>query len=84
LGIGNITKDGTKAQIAIRDRKFLENVIFPIFDKYSILTSKYFNYMKLKKTFSVVNNSNLDKSQKDELLFGLKLKTIPENYKSPA
>jgi len=84
LGIGNITKDGTKAQIAIRDRKFLENVIFPIFDKYFILTSKYFNYMKLKKTFSVVNNSNLDKSQKDELLFGLKLKTIPENYKSPA
>ncbi|RYE15255.1 MAG: hypothetical protein EOP34_03940 [Rickettsiales bacterium] len=84
LGIGTVTKDDTKAQIAIRDRKKLEEVIFPIFDKYPLLTSKYFNYIRLKKAFSILVDTNLDKTEKDTLLLDLKKQTIPANYIAPA
>jgi hypothetical protein len=83
LGIGTITKDGTKAQILIRDRTKLENVIFPIFDKYPLLTSKYFNYIKLKEAFTIVSDPNLDMIEKDRLLLELKKKALPDNYISP-
>ncbi len=83
LGIGNIIKDGTKAQIAIRDRNKLNSIIFPIFDKYPLLTRKYFNYIKVKEAFSILTNSNLDKLEKDKLIWALKEKTIPEVYNSP-
>ena len=83
LGIGNITKDSTKAQILIRDRTKLENLIFPIFDKYPLLTSKYFNYEKLKQAFNIVTDPYLDKIEKDRLLLELKEKALPENYRSP-
>jgi hypothetical protein len=84
LGVGTITKDNTKAQIQIRDRAKLKNVIFPIFDKYPLLTSKYFNYMKLKKAFAIVSDPNLNKTEKDKLLLALKEVVLPENYVSPA
>ena len=82
LGIGTITKDGTKAQILIRDRKKLTNVIYPIFDKYPLLTSKQFNYLKLKKAHTILDDPTLGKLEKDTLLLELKEQTIPENYKS--
>lgn len=84
LGIGSITKDNDKAQILIRDREKLEKVIFPIFDKYPLLTSKQFNYLRLKKAFYILQNSNLTKDQKDQELFALKKESIPTNYISPA
>ena len=40
LGYGSVTKDGTKAQFFIRDRKVIEKRILPIFDKHKLLTSK--------------------------------------------
>jgi hypothetical protein len=83
LGIGTITKDGTKAQILIRDRTKLENVIFPIFDKYPLLTSKYFNYIKIKEAFTIVSDPNLDMIEKDRLLLELIKKALPDNYISP-
>jgi hypothetical protein len=55
LGTGNIIKDGTKARVAVRDRKKLEAVIFPIFDKDPLLTSKHFNYVILKKSVFYFN-----------------------------
>ena len=84
LGIGSITKDNDKGQILIRDRKKLENVIFPIFDKYPLLTSKYFNYLKLKKAFDILNDTTLNKIEKNKLLFVLKEESIPQKYISPA
>lgn len=84
LGIGTITKDNSKGQILIRDKKKLESVIFPIFDKYPLLTSKYFNYLKLKKAFNILNDTSLNKVEKNKLLFVLKEKDIPQGYISPA
>ena len=84
LGIGTVTKDNDKAQILVRHREKLEKVIFPIFDKYPLLTSKQFNYLRLKKAFYILENPNLTKDQKDQELFALKKEPIPTNYISPA
>jgi hypothetical protein len=84
LGVGSVTKDNDKAQILIRDRLKLEKIIFPIFDKYPLLTSKQFNYLRLKEAFFILNNSNLTKDEKDKKLFALKNKAIPTNYISSA
>ena len=84
LGVGSVTKDNTKGQYFIRDRKKLETVIFPIFDKYPLLTSKFFNYLKFKQAFYILENANLTKDEKDQKLFALKDQPIPENYISPS
>jgi hypothetical protein len=80
LGVGSVTKDNTKGQFFIRDRKKLETVIFPIFDKYPLLTSKFFNYLKFKQAFYILENASLTKDEKDQKLFALKDQPIPENY----
>jgi hypothetical protein len=84
LGVGSVTKDNTKAQFFIRDRKNLKNIIFPIFDKYSLLTSKMFNYYKFKQAYFILENTNLTKEEKDKKLYGLKNKNLPQNYVSSA
>lgn len=84
LGVGSITKDNDKGQFFIRDKQKLEKVIFPIFDKYPLLTSKQFNYLRLKQAFYILQDSNLTKDEKDKKLFALKTKSIPKNYISPA
>lgn len=68
----------------IRDRKKLEKYIFPIFDKNPLLTSKYFNYLKFKEAYKILENTNLTKIQKDELMFDLVKKVPSKNYMSPA
>jgi len=83
LGIGSVTKDNNKGQILIRDRKKLEKYIFPIFDKYPLLTSKQFNYAKFKQAFFILENNSFTKEEKDIKLFELKTKSIPNNYISP-
>ena len=64
LGVGSISKDNTKGEFRIRDRKKLAQVIFPIFDKYPLLTSKQFDFKKLKKAYSILENINLSFSLK--------------------
>lgn len=71
LGVGSITKDGTKAQFFIRDKKSIENILIPIFDKNPLLTTKYFDYVKIKNALSILNNESLTKEEKN-----LKLLTI--------
>lgn len=84
LGVGSITKDGTKGQYFIRDRKFIETIIIPIFDKYPLLTTKYFDYLKLKKALTVLNNDNLSKEEKNIKLLSIKNSKADSNFISPA
>jgi hypothetical protein len=58
LGVGSVNRDNLKGQFVIRDRKKLANVIFPIFDKYPLLTSKLFDYIQLKKAYDILENKN--------------------------
>jgi len=53
------------------------NFILPIFDKYPLLTSKLFDYTKLKKAYDILENTNLSK---DKFLLELKKDIIPANY----
>jgi hypothetical protein len=85
LGVGNINKETNSNMVnyRIRDRKQLVDIIFPIFDKYSLLTTKYFNYIKFKEAYDILENSNLTKIQKDNLMFDLVKKLPSKNYISP-
>ena len=80
LGVGSVTKDNTKGQFFIRDRKTLETIIFPIFDKYPLLTSKQFNFLRLKQALCILKDPCLTKDEKDKKLFALKNESIPVNY----
>jgi hypothetical protein len=80
LGVGSISKDNKKAQFVIRDRNKLYKFIFPIFDKYSLISSKEFDYLKLKRAFFILENNFLSKEEKDHLLKNLKQQNLPTNY----
>lgn len=84
LGVGSITKDGIKGQYFIRDRKTIETVIIPIFDKYPLLTTKYFDYVKFKKALVILNNANLSKKDKNIELLAIKSTEANSDYLSPA
>jgi hypothetical protein len=86
LGVGNINKE-TKNNLAIfkiRDRKKLADIIFPIFDKYPLLTTKYFDYLIFKEAHIILEDTNLTKIQQDELMLALVKKIPSEDYISPA
>lgn len=86
LGVGNINKE-TKTKMVnyrIRDRNKLTEVIFPIFDKYPLLTSKYFNYLKFKEAYKILEDTNLTKAQQDELMLTLVKRVPSDGYISPA
>ena len=82
LGVGSITRDNTKGQFFIRDIKKLEKHIFPIFDKYPCLTSKQFDYLKLKRAFLILNDVNKTRDEINKELFALKDEKLPLNYVS--
>jgi LAGLIDADG endonuclease len=82
LGVGSITKDGKKLQFFIRDRKIIESVLIPIFDKYPLLTTKYFDYIKFKKALYILNN--MEGSKKDIEIQKLKDSKPHVDYTSPA
>ena len=83
LGIGSVTKDNNKGQFFIRDRKHIEDILLPIFDKYPLLTSKYFDYIRFKKALYILNNHNIDKELKNKELLYLKNSKKDDNYLSP-
>lgn len=82
LGVGSVTKDNNKGQFFIRDRKHIEDIILPIFNKYPLLTSKYFDYVRFKKALYILNNDNIDKEQKYKELMVLKNSKKGDNYLS--
>jgi Cytochrome C and Quinol oxidase polypeptide I/LAGLIDADG endonuclease len=84
LGVGSITKDGTKIHYFIRDWKKIETIILPIFDKYLLLTSKYFDYVKFKNALNILNDINLSKEDKNLKLMLIKDSKPNDDYISPA
>ena len=86
LGIGSvhIEADSSKGDFRIRDRNIIGSVIIPIFDKYPLLTNKYYNYQNFKKAYEILINPNLSTIEKDSLLLELKTQKVPINYISPA
>jgi hypothetical protein len=81
--VGSITKDGTKVQYFIRDRKILETILIPIFDKYPLLTTKHFDYVKFKKALAILNNISMSKEEKNLKLLAVKDTKPNKDYLSP-
>ena len=86
LGVGRIYIDKKRsiAQFRIRDRKTLESVIIPIFDKYPLLTSKHYNYIKFKQANAILSNDNLTSTVKNNLIKDILISKCPDDYISPA
>lgn len=86
LGVGSIFRDEKNgmASFLIRDRKMLNSVIFPIFDKYPLLTTKYFDYQRLKTAYSILENPTLSKMERDRLMLTCLNQKPAPNYLSPA
>lgn len=66
----------------IRDRETLHRVIFPIFDKYPLLTTKHFYYLRVKKVFGILEDTTLTKYQRN-LLIQACLNETANNYIAP-
>ncbi|BDC33822.1 hypothetical protein EMPS_mp09 (mitochondrion) [Entomortierella parvispora] len=86
LGVGSIHVESKRdlAHFRIRDRKVINSVIFPIFDKYPLLTTKYFNYNIFKEAYFILENNNLTSLERNELLEKLLLTRPSSSYISPA
>jgi len=85
LGYGSVTKyNATKvAQLRITDRKVLNDIIFPIFDQELLLTTKYYNYLKFKEAYLILERKDLNTLEKNKLILDIKNREIPINYISP-
>lgn len=87
IGVGSVSipnsKDNT-AEYRVRNIQHIIKYIIPIFEKYPLLTSKYFNYNLFKQAIIIMNDSNLSKEEKDYKISNFKFKSLPENYISPA
>jgi hypothetical protein len=86
LRVGSVSVESNKdmGSFRIRDRKQLANVIFPIFDQYPLLTTKYFNYAKFKQAYAILEDSKLTKSERNTSIETLLLTKPDESYISPA
>lgn len=56
LGAGTVYVEGDNAHFLIRDRKEISKIIFPIFDQYPLLTTKQFDYLRLKMAYDLLEN----------------------------
>ena len=87
LGVGQvIVSADNMAEYRIRDVKNILTLIIPIFDKYPLLTSKYYNYNLFRQAALIMSDTSLLATQKYELLTKLKSQSRerPDNYISPA
>lgn len=83
LKIGTINDSLGMSNYKVTKKEHLLNIIIPIFDKYTLLSSKQFNYLKFKKAINITLNKDISKDEKIKLIKELKEKEIPLNYKSP-
>lgn len=74
------------AEFLIRNQADILQYIIPIFDKYPLLTSKYYNYDLFKQAALIMTDNTLSTTAKHELLKSLKVKAEnrPLDYVSPA
>lgn len=86
LGVGSILKYEAQqiACFSINDRKVLKEIIFPIFDKHPLLTSKYFSYLQFKKVWNILDDKNLNQEEKNKAIENLLNLSLSKIYISPA
>lgn len=77
--------DNNMARFHVRNAKHFVDHVLPIFDKYPLLTSKYYYYDLFRQAALIISNQDLCTAVKNSLLTELKKKSnsMPENYISP-
>lgn len=85
MGVGNVSEENNSnmAQYSVYSREKLKNFIIPIFDKYPLLTSKYYNYNKFKEAFNILEDNSLSFIEKNKLIEKLILLKPGIDYISP-
>lgn len=88
LGIGSVIISNKNQpnliSYLIRDKNLLLNYLIPIFDKYPLLTSKRFNYLKFKHCLLISNDNNLSQIDKLNKINEINNLTFDNNYISDA
>lgn len=74
LGVGSIKieKNRNLVTFRIRDRKNIQEIILPIFEKYPLLSSKNLDYLVFKESCLILENMNLTQEKKNLLIISLK------------
>lgn len=88
LGYGRVLKHEAKqiAHFSISNRKVLSERIFPIFDRYPLLTCKHFSYLRFKEAWRILEDKSFTTDQKNEEIKRLLSCDIlkPSDFISPA
>jgi hypothetical protein len=63
LGVGNIRISGHSCVYSIGKQNDLVNNLFPILDRYTLLTTKYFDYLDFKRVVDLLNVSSSSRIQ---------------------
>lgn len=88
LGVGSVSyldkNHPNLVSYLIRDRKLLLNNLIPIFEKYPLLTSKRFSYLKFKSCLLLSQDNNLSQMDKLNKINEIKNLTLNDNYISDA
>lgn len=83
LGVGQVVfYEKNKASYILRNKKHISTILFPIFEKYPLLTSKYYDYKYLKKSIDISNKENLSLKDKIYMINNLNYLNY-EELKSP-
>ena len=82
LGVGHIglDKGSNMLQYRVRNRKHLSEHIFPIFDKYPMISAKNYDFLRVKEAYKILENNLLDSNEKEAQLIqihGVKLSQDP-------
>ena len=85
LGFGSVSlfHNSKMGSFRITDRKILAKILFPIFDKYPLLTSKHFNYLRFKEAYLILENHNISTEEKNSKINILLDKIMEDYYISP-
>lgn len=82
VGTINITADGS-AHYRIRNRSHLATYIFPIFNAFPMLTSKYYDYKKVLEAYDILENSEYSSTQREEKMMFLLQQKITYSEVAP-
>ena len=75
LGVGQVlVEPNGDAEFRIRDTEKIVQHIIPIFDKYPLLTSKYYNYYLFRQAALILSNKSISISERNYSLKNLKNK----------
>lgn len=85
IGVGQVSVGAEgMAEYRLRDVKKIIQYIIPLFDKYPLLTSKYYNYDLFKQAAFIITDNSISTEEKQFFFNKLKSKVKPDNYISPA